>query len=129
MIDDIELREISVETGVPVGTIEKDLAITCILLAISTNRLRAHLAFKGGTAIKKAYYPESQFSENLDFTAINLDEKEATRLLKTLSNTEVNSITFGEIYNTRTLTPRQEFQELYDKMRKEMEELGLEFGA
>jgi len=97
MIDDIELRELSVETGVPVGTIEKDLAITCILLAISANRLHAHLVFKGGTAIKKAYYPESRFSEDLDFTAVSLEEEEATRLLKTLSNTEVNSITFGEV--------------------------------
>jgi len=97
MIDDVELREISVETGVPVGTIEKDLAITCILLAISANRLHAHLVFKGGTAIKKAYYPESRFSEDLDFTVTSLEEKEVARLLETLSNTEVNSITFGEI--------------------------------
>ena len=97
MIEDIELREISVDTGVPVGTVEKDLAITCTLLAVSETELRDHLAFKGGTAIKKAYYPDSRFSEDLDFTVTDLDEKEAAQLLEALSNAEINSITFGEV--------------------------------
>jgi len=77
VIEDIELREISVDTGVPVGTVEKDLAITCTLLAISKIRLRDHLAFKGGTAIKKVYYPDSRFSEDLDFTVTDLGAEEA----------------------------------------------------
>ena len=46
MIDDIELRQLSVETGVPVGTVEKDLAITCVLYAISRRRLKDHLALR-----------------------------------------------------------------------------------
>lgn len=97
MITDIELRETSVDTGVPVGTVEKDLAITCTLLAVSKTRLRDHLAFKGGTAIKKVYYPDSRFSEDLDFTVTDLGEKEAALLLEALSNVEINSVTFGEV--------------------------------
>ena len=97
MITDIELRETSVETGVPVGTVEKDLALTCALLAVSETELRDHLAFKGGTAIKKVYYPDSRFSEDLDFTVTDIDEKEAALLLESLSNAEINSVTFGEV--------------------------------
>jgi len=96
VIEDIELRETSVDTGVPVGTVEKDLAITCTLLAITRNRHRDHLAFKGGTAIKKVYYPGARFSEDLDFTVTDLGE-EAAQLLEALSNAEINSITFGEV--------------------------------
>jgi hypothetical protein len=43
VIDDVTLREIAVKTGVPLGTIEKDLAITCTLKAISTTRLKNHM--------------------------------------------------------------------------------------
>ena len=98
MIDDIELRRLSVETGVSVGTVEKDLAITCALYAISRRRLRDHLAFKGGTAIKKIYHPGARFSEDLDFTAINLEEEEAATQLESLNDAEINSITFMEIH-------------------------------
>ena len=98
MIDDIELRELSVETGVPVGTMEKDLAITCALYAISRSELRDHLVFKGGTAIKKVYYPRARFSEDLDFMGVKLREEEAKNQLESLNNADVNSIKFTEIY-------------------------------
>lgn len=98
MIDGIELRELSVETGVPLGTIEKDLAITCSLYAISRSELRDHLVFKGGTAIKKVYYPSARFSEDLDFTAVELLEEEAKTRLESLNNVDVNSIKFAEIH-------------------------------
>lgn len=86
------------ETGVPVGTVEKDLAVTCALYAISKRRLRDHLAFKGGTAIKKIYHPGARFSEDLDFTAMNLEEEEAATQLESLNDAEINSITFMEIH-------------------------------
>ncbi|MEM3597754.1 MAG: monomethylamine:corrinoid methyltransferase, partial [Candidatus Hadarchaeum sp.] len=35
--------------------------------------------------------------------------------------------TFDEIYDVKTVTPRKEFLELYDKVKKEMEDLGLKF--
>ena len=98
MITDIELRRLSVETGVPVGTVEKDLAITCALYAISRGRLRDHLAFKGGTAIKKIYHPGARFSEDLDFTAIDLEEEEAATQLESLNDAEINSVTFMETH-------------------------------
>ncbi|MGD2200640.1 MAG: nucleotidyl transferase AbiEii/AbiGii toxin family protein [Candidatus Bathyarchaeota archaeon] len=97
MIDEIELRELSVETSVPVGIIEKDLAITRALFAISKRKLRAHLIFKGGTAIKKVYHPRARFSEDLDFTVVNLLEEEVTTKLESLNNVNINSIKFEKI--------------------------------
>ncbi len=35
--------------------------------------------------------------------------------------------TFDEIYDLKTLTPRKKFLEVYDKVKKELEDLGLEF--
>jgi methylamine--corrinoid protein Co-methyltransferase len=35
--------------------------------------------------------------------------------------------TFDEIYNLRTLTPRKKFLEVYDGVKRELEDLGLEF--
>jgi len=39
MIDDVRIRKIAVESGIPVGTIEKDFAITCTLKTISETTL------------------------------------------------------------------------------------------
>lgn len=50
--------------------IEKDYVLTWKLLAVADSRLRDHLAFKGGTALKKVYVPEYRFSEDLDFTLL-----------------------------------------------------------
>jgi hypothetical protein len=97
VIDDITLREIAVKTGVPLGTIKKDLAITCALKAISTTRLKNHLVFKGGTAIKKIYDASARFSEDLDFTTIGLLESEASEAISTLERTQVDPISFRDI--------------------------------
>lgn len=54
--------------------IEKDYVLTWILKAISLNKnLEDILVFKGGTVLKKAYFEDYRFSEDLDFTLI--DEK------------------------------------------------------
>ena len=51
--------------------IEKDYIITWVLIGLSQNEyLREELLFKGGTALKKAYYPDYRFSEDLDFTFV-----------------------------------------------------------
>ncbi len=51
--------------------IEKDYVITWLLLALADSELSNYLVFKGGTALKKIYYPDYRFSEDLDFTLIN----------------------------------------------------------
>lgn len=51
--------------------IEKDYTISWILYGISKNEwLKSILAFKGGTALKKVYFEDYRFSEDLDFTLL-----------------------------------------------------------
>lgn len=52
--------------------IEKDYILSWILQGISQNeKLAKILVFKGGTVLKKAYFEDYRFSEDLDFTLLN----------------------------------------------------------
>jgi predicted nucleotidyltransferase component of viral defense system len=70
MIQPAEIARLAHRLGLGDKTIEKDYALTWTLLAIAHSPLRDHLAFKGGTALKKVYVPEYRFSEDLDFTLL-----------------------------------------------------------
>ena len=64
------LREAAREQGVPQEVIEKDYALSYILAGISTQEeLGGSLVLKGGTALKKLFFGEYRFSEDLDFSA------------------------------------------------------------
>ncbi len=62
-----ELKRISGRERVGLGIIEKDHAITVAVMVLSKTRFSEILVFKGGTAIKKMFYPSARFSEDLDF--------------------------------------------------------------
>lgn len=53
---------------VPEAVLERDYCLAWFLVALSRTPLCDRLAFKGGTAIKKCYFGEYRFSEDLDFT-------------------------------------------------------------
>ncbi|HVC36646.1 MAG TPA: nucleotidyl transferase AbiEii/AbiGii toxin family protein [Candidatus Dormibacteraeota bacterium] len=57
---------------------EKDYFLTVVSKVINESELAKKIVFKGGTAIHHCYLPQSRFSEDLDFTAldatINLEE-------------------------------------------------------
>ncbi|MCZ7384769.1 MAG: nucleotidyl transferase AbiEii/AbiGii toxin family protein [Candidatus Methanoperedens sp.] len=71
-MDENELRRRARKTGFDVVTLEKDYALTWLLSGIywEDSKLRDLLIFKGGTAIRKIYFPEWRLSEDLDFTII-----------------------------------------------------------
>jgi len=48
--------------------LERDYCLAWLLSALSESELKPVLAFKGGTALKRCYYAEYRFSEDLDFT-------------------------------------------------------------
>lgn len=70
MIQPAEIARLAHRLGLGDKTIEKDYVLTWTLLAVAISPLRNHLAFKGGTALKKVYVPEYRFSEDLDFTLL-----------------------------------------------------------
>ncbi len=52
--------------------IEQDYILSWILYGIAhTEELQSTLAFKGGTALKKIYFGDYRFSQDLDFTALD----------------------------------------------------------
>ena len=70
MIDATEIRTLAAQAKIDPGIIEKDYVLSKVLMALShIDLFNQSLLFKGGTALKKFYYPEWRFSEDLDFTS------------------------------------------------------------
>ncbi len=53
---------------IPERVLERDYCLSWFLVGLSRSPLRERLLFKGGTALKKCYFPGYRFSEDLDFT-------------------------------------------------------------
>lgn len=66
------------------------------------------LVFKGGTALRKAYFPNYRFSEDLDFTvrgdSESIDERELQARLKNVAKTagELSGISFNLVSLEKT---------------------------
>ncbi len=76
MITRAEVSRFAYEEGMSDRTVEKDYVLGRLLMGISDSMLRSLLAFKGGTAIKKIYFPDYRYSEDLDFTLLGEIEAE-----------------------------------------------------
>jgi len=50
--------------------LERDYCLAWFLVALAESDLKAALAFKGGTALKRCYFSDYRFSEDLDFTLL-----------------------------------------------------------
>jgi hypothetical protein len=57
---------------IPENILERDYCIAWFLVGLSRSILRNKLVFKGGTALRRCYFPEYRFSEDLDFTLLQL---------------------------------------------------------
>ena len=53
---------------IPETVLERDYCLSWFLVGLSRSPLHDQLAFKGGTALKKCYFGDYRFSEDLDFT-------------------------------------------------------------
>lgn len=69
MIQAGEIKQIASRLELRDTQIEKDYVNSWILKGINNNKyLKEHLIFKGGTLLRKVFYPEYRLSEDLDFT-------------------------------------------------------------
>ena len=74
MIKPGEIQQIASLLQLKDTQIEKDYVISRILRGVYTNDdLKDNLVFKGGTLLRKVYYPEYRLSEDLDFTFTGID--------------------------------------------------------
>ena len=72
MIEQKEINKVATKNRVSDRQIEKDYILSWLLFAVSKNQiLHNALVFKGGTVLKKAYFEDYRFSEDLDFTLID----------------------------------------------------------
>lgn len=70
MILQKEIATLAEIQKIPKSTIDKDWALGHFLAAIySDPELREILVFKGGTCLRKCWFPDYRFSEDLDFTS------------------------------------------------------------
>lgn len=71
MIAPQELRRTAREKGLALDLVEKDFVLGWLLFGVASSSLSKKLAFKGGTALSKVYFPgEWRLSEDLDFTVL-----------------------------------------------------------
>lgn len=66
-------------TRIPEAVLERDYCLAWFLVALSRVQLRERLAFKGGTALKRCYFGDYRFSEDLDFTLMTETDFETIR--------------------------------------------------
>jgi predicted nucleotidyltransferase component of viral defense system len=53
---------------IPEAVIERDYVLAWLLTGLADHPLREVLAFKGGTALRRCWFENYRFSEDLDFT-------------------------------------------------------------
>lgn len=71
MIKSAEIQQKARTIGVRDQQIEKDYILSWILQGIAQHeKLAKALVFKGGTVLKKVYFEDYRFSEDLDFTLV-----------------------------------------------------------
>lgn len=72
MIKPGEIQQKARAVGVRDQQIEKDYILSWILFGIAKHeQLSKAIVFKGGTVLKKVYFEDYRFSEDLDFTLLN----------------------------------------------------------
>lgn len=88
MIPLSELKIKSEKRRIDISMLERDYVISWVLKGIFDNALlKDGLVFKGGTALRKVYFPDYRFSEDLDFTTIkSLGELGETQIRKSLED-------------------------------------------
>lgn len=78
MIDQNEIKSKALEFDIHHANVERDYVFGWLLKAIYENDyLRPRLVFKGGNCLRKAFYPDTRFSADLDFSvseAVDADQ-------------------------------------------------------
>lgn len=71
MISPAELRRLAGAWNADVTRVERDYVLSWVLAGLYRRpALAARLVFKGGTALRKCYFPDYRFSADLDFTLL-----------------------------------------------------------
>jgi len=71
MISEAEIRRVAAQKEIDPMIIDLDYSLGWLLLGLTnTSKWSQSCVFKGGTCLRKCYFPDYRFSEDLDFTMI-----------------------------------------------------------
>ncbi len=70
MTSKAQITKIASNDGVDARVVERDYVLVHAVALISAHDTEHALVFKGGTALRKCYFGDYHFSEDLDFTAV-----------------------------------------------------------
>jgi len=96
------------DAGIDLDIAEREIVLTYVLRIMSDQGLLPHLAFKGGTAIRKLHLgSRGRFSLDLDFTAINNIDPETLilDLVGALHDQTYYGLTFSILFSDYYATP------------------------
>ena len=95
MIDPTQIKTLAAQAKIDPGIVEKDYILSKALMALSKDEgFQNKFVFKGGTALKKCYYPEWRFSEDIDLTTtVKLKSKEIKAIFQ--KSVDAESQLFG----------------------------------
>lgn len=79
MIGQREVQRLAYERQTPEQMIERDYILTWVMTAIATDEALSQLIAKGGTVLKKLYFADWRYSEDLDYTATQRSATERLR--------------------------------------------------
>ncbi len=124
MIKPAEIQQKARTVGVRDQQIEKDYILSWILKGIAQHEpLSKCIVFKGGTVLKKIYFEDYRFSEDLDFTLINnetfakkdIDEVHTNKNEGSIEPLK-NKISLNQISNEQIF---EWFRETFDYVKEE----------
>jgi len=95
-MNEADLKRYAASKRIPLGTAEKDYVLSVAIMQLSKSQHAKRFVFKGGTAIKKVYYPEARFSVDLDFFDTTGKEL-AQDLSRLFSDRKILEVTFTEL--------------------------------
>lgn len=80
MIEPDEIKQKSLEFGIHRAHVQRDYVFGWLLVALySESALRDVLVLKGGNCFRKAYFPNTRFSVDLDFSTVGAVDSELVR--------------------------------------------------
>ena len=99
MIAEAELRRLAAAWAVDPMIADLDYVLGCFLSQWYRNKTAQFLRFKGGTCLRKTYFGDYRFSEDLDFTAeerVSIEELQALIERTTQQLQDVFGLNFSE---------------------------------
>ncbi|HAM39421.1 MAG TPA: hypothetical protein DCP53_08535 [Elusimicrobia bacterium] len=109
MISDQEIRYSAKLNGVAPRIVEKDYHIGLFLREIGKSKEKQYFIFKGGTALRKCFFKNYRFSEDIDFT-VTKRALNNRRILIDIFNTLCNKCNkdFGTTFRFFNITTERE---------------------